>query len=249
MFEHIAFPKVIAHRGASNYAPENTLAAFELSSRQGADGVELDVKLSADGHVIIIHDSTVDRTTDGTGKVAEFSLDALRELDAGVCFDETFRGEKIPLLDEVFESLGKKLFINVELTNYSTPFDKLPDKVAQVVKRHNMTERVLFSSFNPLTLYRIHRLLPNSPIGLLMFKGNLGKLGRVVFGNLLPVASLHPHFEDTTSKLIKDAHNKAMRVYPYTVNQAEDIQHMFKKGVDGIITDDPILTTNLMSKT
>jgi len=99
---------IFAHRGDSAHAPENTLAAFELAAERGADGIELDAKLTADGEIVVIHDPAVDRTTDGTGMVAEMSLAALRELDAGSWFGDTFKGEQIPTLAEVFEAVGKR---------------------------------------------------------------------------------------------------------------------------------------------
>src|SRR5512132_864966 len=121
MLESLPQPVLFAHRGASAHAPENTLAAFELALAHQADAIELDVKLTADGHVVVIHDPTVDRTTGSQGRVKDLSLAQIRALEAGSFFSEKYRGEKIPTLEEVFESLGKRIFINVELTNYNTP--------------------------------------------------------------------------------------------------------------------------------
>ena len=131
-------PLVIAHRGDKVHAPENTLAAFEKAASNGADAVEFDVKLSADGSVIIIHDQTIDRTTNGNGKVKDLTLAELKRLDAGVQFPEKYSGEKIPTLSEVFDTVGKKLFLNIELTNYATPWDNLVEKVAHEVKIQKM---------------------------------------------------------------------------------------------------------------
>jgi len=173
MYAQLPRPTIFAHRGASVHAPENTLSAFQLGLQQGADAIELDAKLSADGVVVVIHDATVDRTTDGNGAVKKLSLEAIKELDAGSFFDHAFHGERIPTLGEVFEAIGKLTFINIELTNYTSPYDALPEKVAEQVIKHNLQERVLFSSFNPSILCRIHRLLPSVPIGLLAFSGKL----------------------------------------------------------------------------
>src|SRR5512139_1857475 len=123
VLESLSQPIIFAHRGASAHAPENTLAAFELALAQQADAIELDVKLSADGRVIVIHDSTVDRTTDGHGKVKDMSLADLKALDAGSFFSSEFAGEKIPTLDEVFEAVGRRTFINIELKNHRTRGD------------------------------------------------------------------------------------------------------------------------------
>ena len=125
MFSQLPKATIFAHRGASVYAPENTLAAFEAAVQQHADAIELDAKLTADRQVVVIHDQTVDRTTNGSGEVQKMSLEAIRELDAGSFFDVQFKGEKIPLLSEVFEAVGKRIFINIELTNYASLIDEL----------------------------------------------------------------------------------------------------------------------------
>ena len=138
MLTFLPQPIIFAHRGASAYAPENTLAAFEQALIQGADGIELDAKLSADGHVVVIHDATLDRTTGVHGRVKDLSLADLQALNAGSFFSNNFSTETIPALEEVFESFGKKLFINVELTNYNTPRDHLVETVCMLVKKFNL---------------------------------------------------------------------------------------------------------------
>jgi glycerophosphoryl diester phosphodiesterase len=238
-------PIIFAHRGASAYAPENTLAAFELALRQGADAIELDAKLSEDGHVVVIHDQTVDRTTAHTGKVKDLPLSELRKMDAGSHFDVAFRGESLPTLDEVFRAVGQLTYINVELTNYASFLDDLPQKVATLVRRHKLSRRVLFSSFNPIALWKIHRLVPEAPIGLLCLDGSKGALTRSLVGRLLPYQSLHPHFKDLTPGLVEHAHRRDIQVFVYTVNQEEDMQRMFSLGADGIFTDDPVLALQI----
>src|SRR5512147_1736179 len=132
MLTFLPQPIIFAHRGASAHAPENTLAAFELALSQGADAIELDVKLSSDGQVVVIHDPTVDRTTGAKGRVKDMTLADMRTLDAGSFFSQNFVNEKIPTLEEVFETMGKRLFINVELTNYTTPRDHLVETVCML---------------------------------------------------------------------------------------------------------------------
>jgi len=241
MFEQLPRPTIFAHRGASAYAPENTLAAFEVAIRQEADGVELDATLCADGNVVVFHDNTVDRTTDGTGSVKELSLDALKELDAGCSFDKSFCGERIPTLSEVFDAFGLQTIINVELKNYSTPFDSLPEKVAKLVREHNLTRRVFFSSFNPIALRRIKKLVPEIPIGLLALPGFAGGWARSARGHWVHHQALHPSIQDTTRHLITQQHRVGNRVHVYTVNHPQDIANLFRWDVDGIITDDPLL--------
>jgi len=239
MFEHFPRLTLFAHRGSSAHAPENTLPAFELALQQGADGVELDAKLTADGHVIVIHDTTVERTTDGKGKVRDFSLAHIRSLDAGSYFSESFRGVKIPTLDEVFETIGKKCVINVELTNYSTPRDQLVEKVCDLVKHHGLQERILFSSFFASNLRKAARLLPEVPRGLLAMPGWLGAWARsfgFMFGEY---QALHPHISDASQQQVSRVHKLKRHIHVWTANSAKEIANLRDWGVDGIFTDDP----------
>src|SRR5512139_19181 len=174
VLESLTQPVIFAHRGASAHAPENTIAAFELALAQQADAVELDVKLSADGQVVVIHDPTVDRTTNGKGRVRDLTLSQLKALDAGSSFSTQFAGEKIPTLEEVFETVGKRTFINVELTNYNTPRDHLVETVCMIIKKHQMQKHVILSSFLPSNLSKARSYLPDVPRGLLALHGLLG---------------------------------------------------------------------------
>jgi glycerophosphoryl diester phosphodiesterase len=240
MITHFPTPIIFAHRGASAYAPENTLAAFELAVKQGAPAIEFDVKLTSDRQVIIIHDQTLNRTTNGSGPVKTQSLAALRELDAGSWKSTEYCGEKIPTLDEVFEAVGKKLLINVELTNYATPFDGLVHEVAALVKKHGLQERVIFSSFLPTNLVIARRLLPSVPRGQLIDEGNAGWWQRFA-ANFMSLDAEHPYTKDVTAELVKRAHSKGRRVHVWTVNDPADMRRLRALGVDGIFTDDPLL--------
>ena len=246
MLPELPNPMIFAHRGASACAPENTLAAFELALRQEADGIELDAKLSSDGQVVVIHDQTVDRTTTYHGRVRDFTAAELRQMDAGSHFDIAFRGEPIPTLDEVLKAVGQLTFTNIELTNYASVTDELPEKVAVLVKRHKLSRRVVFSSFNPIALFRIRRLIPEAPIGLLTMPGWKGALARTLVSWVLPYQSLHPACEDVTPALVKAAHERDQKVFTYTVNQEQDMQRLFEMGVDGIFTDDPALALQVV---
>jgi glycerophosphoryl diester phosphodiesterase len=248
MLNELTRPIIFAHRGASAQAPENTLAAFELACRQGVDAIELDAKLSADRQVVVIHDQTVDRTTEGSGQVKDLTLAELRKLDAGSHFNNAFRGERIPTLEEVLQAVGEKTFVNIELTNYLSMTDSLPDVVASLVKRYNLDQRVLFSSFNSLALRRIHRLLPESPIGLLAQPGRQGALARSFIGRLIvPYNSIHPEVRDVTPALVKRFHQRGHDIVVYTVNREEDMCYLMEMGVDGIFTDNPQLAIQVRS--
>jgi glycerophosphoryl diester phosphodiesterase len=241
-------PTIFAHRGASAHAPENTLAAFVLALQHGAEAVELDVKLTADGAVMIIHDQTVDRTTDGTGNVAELPLSVLKKFDAGSYFDIAYRGEPIPTLNEFFDVVGYRTFTNVELTNYASPRDDLPDKVVELVKKHNLIERVMFSSFNPRALQRAQALLPEVPVGLLTLPGWKGWPLRSWLGRkLVPgYQALHPEKGDVTANLVNDVHRRGHRIHVWTVNNPDEMSCLLALGVDGIFTDDPRLALQVV---
>jgi len=247
MFANLPRPTVFAHRGASAHAPENTLAAFKLAAEQGADGIEFDVKLSADGQVVVHHDSTLDRTTTGKGKIGDYSLSELKKLDAGAWFGEAYRGEPIPTLAEIFETVGDKLFMNIELTNYATPFDKLVDKVAELVKRHHMEERILYSSFFPHNLMRAGTLTPGLPRGQLALPGPAGWWQRR-WGNLLTIQAEHPFIGDVSAQSIARAHARGRRVYVWTVNDPSEMLRLQTLGVDGIIGDDPKLALSVYNR-
>jgi glycerophosphoryl diester phosphodiesterase len=249
MLTSLSQPVIFAHRGASAHAPENTLAAFELALAQNADAIELDVKLSADGHIVVIHDPTVDRTTGSQGRVKDLSFQQLRALDAGSFFSEKYRGEKIPSLEDVFEAVGKRTFINVELTNYSTPRDALVETVCMLVKRFGLQEHVLFSSFFASNLSKAHVCLPDVPRGLLAFNGFLGAWARSFGFNFGGYQALHPYLKDVSAQQVQRVHRLNRRIHVWTVNAAEDMRRLFHWGVDAIFTDDPQLAVQVRSET
>ena len=221
-------PKIIAHRGASAHAPENTIAAFQLALEQGADGIELDVMLSKDGHLVVIHDDTVDRTTGGKGYVRDMNLEELKSLDAG-------EGQSIPTLDEVFEEFGGRLIINVELKNYTSVFDGLPIETAKLVKKHQLGESVIVSSFNPFNLPRFHARMPEVDLGLLTQPNTAKKW----VWRLFKYDALHPHFSDVDQVLIAALHSRNRKVNVWTVDEPSEIQRLAALEVDSIITNDP----------
>jgi glycerophosphoryl diester phosphodiesterase len=243
---HWRSPLIIAHRGASAHAPENTLSAFKLAIQKKADVIELDSKLTADEQVVVIHDPTVDRTTDGSGRVNNLPLAALRELDAGAHFGEDFQNEPIPTLEEVFEICARKIFFNIELTNYLTPFDILAEKVSQLIERFALKDHIFVSSFHPIPLRHIHKLSPTIPIGFLAKSGSAGFLSRSWLGRaIVHYHAIHPEKSDVSPNLVKKVHKSGQRVHPFTVNEPAEMVKLFAIGVDGIITDDPALAIQI----
>lgn len=228
-------PLVIGHRGASAHAPENTLAALRLAMEQRADGVEFDVKRCKTGEVVMMHDATVDRTTNGTGGVHELTLDQLRQLDAG-------KGERVPLLDEVIELTAaspRPFLLNIEVTNYTTKGDGLEQLVVDVVKRHACGDRVLFSSFNPLSVKTLAELAPSVPRGILYHHEMPVHLRQVWFAPFVPHEFRHPDHSYITPEFVQKLKEQGKRVNTWTVNDKADIVRVAQAGVAGIIGDSP----------
>ena len=232
-------PLVLAHRGASAVAPQNTLAAFKKAMELGADGVELDVQLSADGVPVVIHDMTVDTLTDGTGRVSEMSLAQLKELDAGASFDPAFTGERIPTLDEVLEAVGDTLLLNIELKTYALRDTGLEQAVLHLVQRHALGPRALFSSFNPLALRRVKRLSPTALVGLLYAPELPLPLRKAWLAPLFPHEARHPEHTMVNAAYMAWAHRRGYRVHTWTVDDAVDMQRLIHLRVDGVITNRP----------
>ncbi|HUS64199.1 MAG TPA: glycerophosphodiester phosphodiesterase family protein, partial [Kofleriaceae bacterium] len=164
-------PLIYAHRGASGDAPGNSLAAFRLAREQGADGVELDVRRTRDGHIVVFHDREVTLASGRRAKIAKLTLAELRTVDLG-------GGERIPTLDQVFDVLGPTMRVNIEIKAESPRTRGLEKETVRIVRARGAADRVIFSSFNPISIRRVHRLAPEIPNGILVVPGVVGTLAR-----------------------------------------------------------------------
>jgi glycerophosphoryl diester phosphodiesterase len=227
-------PLLIGHRGASAHAPENTMRAFQLAMAQHADGIELDVKRCASGELVVMHDATVDRTTNGTGDVSKLPLDALRALDAG-------DGEHVPTLDEVLTLIASHptFLINIELTNYTTSGDGLGPAVIECVARHKIEARVLYSSFNHLLIRDMARRAPDVPRALLYAEDMPLPLRKLWLAPLIRHEFQHPHHSLVTQDMAHEQRAQGRGINAWTVNDPVDIRRMIAAGVSGIIGDSP----------
>ncbi len=229
---------VLGHRGASAYAPMNTLPAFVLAADQGADGIELDVHLTRDGQLIVLHDFTVDHTTDGHGLACEMTLADIKQLDAGGWFDESFRGTHIPTLDEVFEAVGQRFrLINVEIKSESQEkTDGVEQAVADAILRFNLAQRIIVSSFNPFALRRFRMILPAVAIGYLYAPD--GPDTQHIMAEV-PHEARHPHYSLIDEHFVAWAHAEGYRVNTWTVNDPDAARMLHRLGVDAVMTDYP----------
>jgi glycerophosphoryl diester phosphodiesterase len=239
----------LAHRGASGYAPQNTMAAFLLAAEMGADGIELDVHLSADGQAVVIHNDTVDETTNGSGPVRQMTAAQLQSLDAGRWFDPRFAGERIPTLEEVFATLGQQSFINVEIkveTGYHPPEQEA--EAVRLIEDYGLVERVIVSSFSPTSLRRVHRMNPRIPLGFLYESAQPGLLPLLVQRFYAPLTAWHPDMKRVDARYLSRARRQQQRVNVWTVNTADDMRRMRDLGVNGIITNYPDVLRDVLAE-
>lgn len=239
----------MAHRGASATAPENTLAAFRAAVDAGADGVELDVQLSADGVAVIHHDFDLGRTDDGRGPLREQTLAQLRRLDAGGWKDPRFTGERIPTLAEVFALLDRQALVNVELKTKSTRGEGLEAAVFNDIQRAHMTDRVIVSSFNPFALMRFRDLAAGIPLGLLYSPDMPVHLRRTWLRPAVRPEALHPRHDMVSADLMAWARKSGYRVNTWTVDDPTEMRRLLDLGVDAIITNVPDVLRGVMAET
>ncbi|TBL72695.1 glycerophosphodiester phosphodiesterase [Paenibacillus thalictri] len=229
-------PMNIAHRGAKGLAPENTLAAFRLGMEHGCEGIELDIHLSADGEIIVCHDESLDRTTNGTGAIRGLTLSEIKSYDAGEWFGEQYRGETVPTLGEVFDLVPASIMINVEVKDHVD--EQIERKLVDFLRERGRLDNVVVSSFDHQCVRRIKQLEPNVKIGLL-YALNLVEPAAYAHAFDVDVYSLHPHFTLVDSELMQKAAEYGLVVFPWTVNDEKDLLHVTELGVSGIITDFP----------
>jgi len=217
----------IGHRGAMGHAPENTLLSMEKALELGVPWIELDV-YAVEGHLIVIHDKTLERTTNGAGYVMDQTFTYLRSLDAG-------NGQKIPTLDEVFDLVQRKAGINIELKGPDTA-----EPVAAFIQRYRLrgwtNEEILVSSFNHRELIRIKGFDSEVRIGPLIKEI---PEGNAAFAEEMEAFSVHVSLKHITRAFAEDAHHRGLKVYVYTVNQLKDIERMRSFGADGVFTNYP----------
>jgi glycerophosphoryl diester phosphodiesterase len=230
-------PLILGHRGASADAPENTLPAFARAMADGADGVELDVQLSRDGRLVVIHDFVLGRTANGGSLVADTSFEDLRRLDAGAWFGAPFAATRIPTLDEVYDLLhGRARLINIEIKKVS-PEIPVEDALADFLSsRPDVRAVTLVSSFDHPTLRRFKDRRPDVRTGAL-YVASLVEPARYAQG--IPVDALHPRYDAVTADVVNDARAAGLAVNVWTVNEIDDARRLAAIGVNVIMTDRP----------
>lgn len=236
--------KVWAHRGASGYAPENTLPAFELAVIQKADGVELDVQLTKDGKMVVIHDETIDRVTNGTGFVKDYTLEVLKTLHCNNKFTEE-ENIKIPTLDEVYELLSPTgLTVNVELKTGVFQYEGIEKMALEISKKWKMEDKVIYSSFNHPSIMKIKELDCNAKVGFLYADGFIDV---PEYAQRLGVTALHPPiWRAIDAEFVKKCKEKSIALHVWYVDEEKYMQYIVESQIEAIITNYPDIARNVV---
>jgi len=223
----------IAHRGASSYAPENTFAAFDLAIAMGARHIELDVHFSSDGHLVVIHDDAVNRTTDGAGSVTGHSLAALTALDAGSWFDPRFKGERVPTLGAVLERYKGRAHVHVEIKGHSAG---LAQKTADLVRARGMAGQVTITSFQIAKLEETRAYAPELPTGWLVGQVSDASIAQA---RAMGLTQLCPRADTVTPELVSRLHAERFVVRAWGVATEDLMRRVVTAGADGMTVNFP----------
>ncbi len=246
--------ELIAHRGGAKLAPENTLAAFKNAIKIGVDMIEIDVHLTKDGKVVVIHDEKIDRTTDGKGTVKNMTFEEIRKYDAGNWFSEKFKGEKIPTLDEVMETLNGKVKLLIEIKDGDELYPGLEKKVVDTIHKFNANDWVIVQSFNENSVLRVKKMDPSLITFYLLgrnfndFYSNVAEevnKGNTIIKKYDGIALLYSLLD---SDKVKVFHKAGFKIFTWTVDKPEDMKKIIAMNVDGIITNSPDKLKEILNK-
>jgi len=231
--------EIIAHRGASGYAPENTKISMLKGLEMECDGFEVDVQLASSGEVVVFHDFNLKKTTSKEGYLRDTNLDDLKKMDIGSWFSEKFKGEKIMTLEELLEIVPENKILNIEIKVRYDEENKIEAKVIEVLrKKGRLNDKIIISSFNHRIIKEINKLEPKLNTGLLLTAGILD-IENYIKKNSLNIYSLHSHGEFTGKEMVKKMNEIGIKTYIWTINNIEEAKIFKDFGVTGIITDFP----------
>jgi glycerophosphoryl diester phosphodiesterase len=239
-------PWIIAHRGYRASYPENTLIAFKAAIDAGVPMIELDVTLSKDRQLVVIHDATLERTTNGRGPVNHHTLKQLKQLDAGGWFHPDYSGERIPELTEVLELTDGKVLINIEIKPHSyeahQPPDVIEHQIVELIHQRKIEDFVLISSFDLNILRRLAQMNHSATLGLISRQP--ADRNTIEICNQIKAVSWHPNHQILSHDQVKKMNDASIKVFPYNADTSDEIDRMLGMEVDGVISSDPILAAN-----
>ncbi|CAH0345820.1 glycerophosphodiester phosphodiesterase family protein [Bacillus sp. CECT 9360] len=235
-------PLIIAHRGASGYCPENTMASCKKAVELGADYIEIDVQLSRDGYLVVIHDPTLERTTNGKGYVRDYNFAELQQLDAGSWFHPDFKKERIPSLEELFDKVLPHTGLLIELKSPSL-YPGIEKKLAETIVKRNLhngeNPSIMVQSFDTASVKKFHSFLPSIPAGVLIKHNPAGISERKLKALSTFAQFVNPKQTMMNERLKERIHLNGMKAFTWTVNNEKQIQKFKKMNLDGIATDFP----------
>lgn len=233
----LSLPLIIAHRGDASNAPENTIPAFKSALSLGADGVELDVRLTKDQRLVVFHDHCLGRTAPGSKPVNHYTEQEIRDLDVGSWFALDFKGERVPTLDEVFESLPKDFLINVEMKTVIKGMRLIATKVAEVVRRHRRWDSTLVASFNPISLWELRKIDPRISRGYIWSRHHPFPIRSRCFSPLVKASWYDPANDSYNLKLHRKLRDQGAHILAWDLDFNRDLEQMAAARVDGVVTD------------
>ena len=246
LYKEMSYMKIFAHRGASGYAPENTLSAIKKAIEMKADGIEIDIQLTKDGKIVVIHDWKVDRTTTGRGFVYELDFDYIRSLDAGQWYTKDFIGEVVPTLEEVLDILPNDMMLNIEIKDTARKHSNIEEKMLEVLKKYpEKFDNIIVSSFHHDKIKRLQELEPKLKLALLT-DSEFIEIEKYLSTNGLKSYSYHPEINLISKEDVEILHKNGVKVFVWTVNKEEDLAYLVKLGVDGVITNYPDIMKELL---
>ena len=229
---------IIAHRGYSGKYPENTMLSFSKAVENGADAIELDVHLSRDGEVMIIHDEALKRTTGRDGAVYDYTRSELEKINAGRTKNDEFGFTPIPSLEEYLTAIkDTALYTNIELKTAPVYYPGIEEKTISLIQRFNLDGRIIFSSFNWLSVFRIKKLAPEIPAGLLYEGAAIRNMGAAMNG--MGIECYHPSFSLLSDEAVAELQGEGIRINAWTVNSRSDMLQCHRWHLDSIITNEP----------
>ena len=238
--------KNFAHRGFSGKYPENTMLAFQKAVEIGADGVELDVQLTKDGEVVIIHDETIDRTTDGKGYVVDYTYEELSKFDASYIYIGKMGFNKIPTLKEYFELVKDLDFVtNIELKTGINQYLGIEEKVYKLIKEYKLEKKVIISSFNHFSVLRMKKIAPELKCGFLS-EDWIIDAGAYTASH--GIECFHPRFNNLIPEVVEELKKNNIEINTWTVNKEEDIKDLINKGIDILIGNYPDLVKKIINE-
>lgn len=230
--------KIIAHRGDSGHYPENTMPAFESAAKKDCDEIELDIQCTKDGTLVVIHDETIDRVTDGTGRVIDYTYEELAQFNAAAAWKGKFGTYRIPAFEEYCKwAAGQSLTTNIELKTGVYYYEDIEEKAIELIHKYGLEKKAMFSSFNHVSLLKIKELMPEMPCGALVSETGLGNAG--YYCGKYGFEYYHPGYNGLTGEIVENCKKHQIGINVWTVNDFDKVLESERMGCRGVITNYP----------